>query len=160
MRTYAYVRTRPRGVRRHAFVEFRPFPTSRVGSTHCVILPLYGGCSTTHRASGTDWYHCLFKWSVVTTLESKQLKLSFERKKMRFLKTCLLIILFIALIHFYLKMKSPTFSKETLVKIGKKHAGNSFHAILLIAILPCFAPHSNELLMYIDNQEVACVMLL
>jgi hypothetical protein len=40
MRTYVYVRTRPRGVRRHAFVEIRPSPTSRVGSTHCVILIL------------------------------------------------------------------------------------------------------------------------
>ncbi|CAB4003392.1 Hypothetical predicted protein [Paramuricea clavata] len=42
---------------------------------------------------------------------------------MRFLKNCLLIILFLVVIHFWLKTKSYRFSKEDVVKIGEKYAG-------------------------------------
>jgi cell division protein FtsB len=66
-------------------------------------------------------------------MRTKEVKLSrnlrkFKRKKMsmRFLKNCLLIILFLVVIHFWLKTKSYRFSKEDVVKIGEKYAGNWF----------------------------------
>ncbi|XP_028407790.1 sigma non-opioid intracellular receptor 1-like [Dendronephthya gigantea] len=59
-----------------------------------------------------------YDFSVKYNRKSKRKKMS-----MRFLKNCLLILMFLFVIHFWVKTKSYIFDRESIVRIGKKYAG-------------------------------------